>query len=108
MLERSVRNAILPPHQTSRTGSRVQVNMSCPVGLEKQLVSHDFTKKRKLTRKLVKATVRMEQARFSNTNEHEYDRQERIAAASIQHSEWSRSQALTIGDFQSIAYRIDD
>ena len=82
----------------------VLLDVSCPVGLEKQLISKDFTKKRALTRKLVKAAVHMEQARLSH--EHEYDRQERIAAASVRHSEWSRSQALTVGTFQSIASRI--
>ena len=84
----------------------VPVKVTCPVGLEKQLISNNFTKKRVLTRKLVKAAVLMEQARIMS-HEHEYDRQERIAAASRKHSEWSRSQALSVGTFQSIAAKID-
>ena len=80
----------------------VPLIVSCPIGLEKQLVSKDFSKKRALSRRLVMAAVHMEQqAQFSH--EHEHDRQERIAAASIRHSEWSKAQALTIGNFQSTA-----
>ena len=83
----------------------IPYGVMCPVGLEK-LISNDFMKKRELSRKLVKAAVLMEQARIMS-HEHEYDRQERIAAASRKHSEWSRSQALSVGTFQSIAARID-
>ena len=81
----------------------------CPVGLEMKLllISNNSTKKRVLARKIVKAAVLMEQARVMSQYEHEYVRQERIAAASMRHSEWSRSQALSIGTFQNIAARID-
>ena len=79
----------------------------CPFGLEKQMISINSTKKQVLARKIVKAAVLMEQARIMSQYEHEYDRQERIAAASMRHSEWSRSQALSIGTFQNIAARID-
>ena len=82
-------------------------DIMCPFGLEMKLISKNFTKKRVLTRKTVKAAVLMEQARIMSQYEHEYDRQERIAAASMRHSEWSRSQALSIGTFQSIAAGID-
>ena len=78
----------------------VPLEVLCPVGLEKQLISRDFCKKRAFYRKLVLAAVRMEQ-RVRYSHEDEYDRQDRIAAASTRYSEWSRSQALMIGSFQS-------
>ena len=96
------RNEMLSYLRTKLTAqdAGVPLIVSCPFGLEKQLVSKDFSKKRALSRRLVMAAVHMEQqAQYSH--EHEYDRQERIAAASIQHSEWSKAQALTIGNFQS-------
>ena len=74
---------------------------TCPVGLELKIISTDICKKRILTRELVRLAVRLEQERPHNDDE--YDRQERIAAASMKHSEWTRLQAETIGAFQAMA-----
>ena len=74
---------------------------TCPVGLELKIISIDICKKRILTRELVRLAVRLEQERPHNDDE--YDRQERIAAASMKHSEWTRLQAEAIGTFQAMA-----
>ena len=96
-------NEMLSYLQTKQAAQDAGVphKVACPVGLEMQLISYDFIKKRDLTRKMVKAAIHMEQSQFYH--EHEYDRQERIAAASIRYSEWSRTQALVNGAFQSFA-----
>ena len=65
----------------------------CIVGLEQQLVSPEFTKKRARTKKLVKYAVLVEQAKS-------------IAAAARRHSEWSAAQAKMIGDFQHIQSKV--
>eukprot|EP00571_Detonula_confervacea_P015566 CAMPEP_0172308734 /NCGR_PEP_ID=MMETSP1058-20130122/9250_1 /TAXON_ID=83371 /ORGANISM="Detonula confervacea, Strain CCMP 353" /LENGTH=152 /DNA_ID=CAMNT_0013021225 /DNA_START=25 /DNA_END=480 /DNA_ORIENTATION=- len=58
----------------------------CLVGLEQQLVSREFTKKRAITRRLVILAVLTEQARHLSYKAD--DKPARIAAASMQHSEW--------------------
>ena len=73
----------------------------CPVGLELKLISRDFCHKRLLAKELVRLAVRVEQEHTIYDND--YDRQERIASASMKHSEWSRSQAETLGTFQAMA-----
>ena len=72
----------------------------CPIGLEQQLISSEYTKKRAITKRLVTLAVLSEQARSVSAGEADGTRWERIAAASRQHSEWSRLQARTIGYFQ--------
>jgi hypothetical protein len=75
----------------------------CIVGLEQQLVSPEFTKKRARTKKLVKYAVLVEQAKINTA--YGYDnthKAERIAAAARRHSEWSAAQAKMFGDFQHI------
>ena len=74
---------------------------TCPVGLELKLISRDFCHKRLLAKELVRLAVRVEQERTVYDND--YDRQERIASASMKHSEWSRAQAETVGTFQAMA-----
>ena len=78
---------------------------TCPVGLELKLISRDFCHKRLLAKELVRLAVRVEQERTVYDND--YDRQERIASASMKHSEWSRSQAETVGTFQAMAAQED-
>jgi hypothetical protein len=70
-----------------------------PFGLEKQLISRHYTEKRVRKRKLVKLAVLQEQARLNHCDS---DKQERIANASMQHSEWARVQARTIGYCQAM------
>ena len=77
----------------------ISSDMLCPVGLEKHLISREFTRKRAITRRLVTLAVLREQARHVSSKAD--DQQERIANASKQHSEWSRAQAQTIGSFQA-------
>ena len=81
------------------------IHKTCPVGLELKLVSPDFRHKRLLSKELVRLAVRVEQERTIYDND--YDRQERIAAASMKHSEWSRAHAETIGTFQALAAQKD-
>ena len=81
---------------TSTPNDDVMTPGSYPVGLEQQLVSSEFTKKRMVTKRLVQLAVRMEQARmYSDVND--TLKQDRIAMASMQYSEWSRHQATAIG-----------
>lgn len=75
----------------------------CPVGLEQQLISSAFTKKRAITKRLVVLAVLTEQTRPVKHDVAD-DRWERIARASSEHSEWSRAQAQTIGNFQAMSY----
>lgn len=68
---------------------------ACPIGLEHQLISTDHAKKRIMTKLFVENAVLAEQARPGD------DKVERIASASMLHSEWSREQARTIGSFHA-------
>ena len=74
----------------------------CIVGLEQQLVSPEFTKKRARTKKLVKYAVLVEQAKINAAYGNTTVKAERIAAAARRHSEWSAEQAKMVGDFQHI------
>lgn len=74
----------------------------CIVGLEQQLVSPEFTKKRARTKKLVKYAVLVEQAKINTAYGNTTVKAERIAAAARRHSEWSAEQAKMVGDFQHI------
>lgn len=74
----------------------------CIVGLEQQLVSPEFTKKRARTKKLVKYAVLVEQAKMNTAYGNTTVKAERIAAAARRNSEWSAAQAKMIGDFQHI------
>ena len=73
----------------------------CIVGLEQQLISPEFMKKRARTKKLVNYAVLLEQSklrsRYGNGNS---EKAERIAEAARQYSEWSAVQAKMFGDFQ--------
>eukprot|EP00579_Thalassiosira_antarctica_P018043 CAMPEP_0201935022 /NCGR_PEP_ID=MMETSP0903-20130614/34740_1 /ASSEMBLY_ACC=CAM_ASM_000552 /TAXON_ID=420261 /ORGANISM="Thalassiosira antarctica, Strain CCMP982" /LENGTH=170 /DNA_ID=CAMNT_0048475361 /DNA_START=89 /DNA_END=601 /DNA_ORIENTATION=+ len=72
----------------------------CTVGLEQQLISSEFTKRRVVSKRLVTLVVLREQARpLSHKAD---DKPERIAKVSRQHSEWSRAQAQTVGSIQAI------
>ena len=83
----------------------VMTPRSYPVGLEQQLVSSEFTKKRMVTKRLVQLAVRMEQARIYSDDNADNDtlKQDRIAMASMQYSEWSRHQATAIGTLHAMA-----
>ena len=82
-----------------KSGSISDHNM-CPIGLEMQLISKGFSKKRRLTKELVWLAVRVEQERPIEYD-NDYDKQKRVAAASMKHSEWSRAQAQTLGTYQA-------
>mmetsp|Transcript_26924 Transcript_26924/g.45689 ORF Transcript_26924/g.45689 Transcript_26924/m.45689 type:complete len:201 (-) Transcript_26924:167-769(-) len=72
------------------------------VGLEKYLVSPDFTMKRARFMRLVTCAVLMEQA-------HGFDfdnKAERIACASIRLSKWSAEQARVVGKIQHRESRV--
>ena len=71
----------------------------CIVGLEQQLVSPEFSKKRERTKKLVTYAVLAAQAAPDADCA---DKAERIADASKRFSEWSASKAKMFGDFQYI------
>ena len=79
---------------------QLQQNL-CLVGLEQQLVSPEFSKKRARTKKLVKHAVLVEQCKIE-TGCGDKDKAERIAEAAIRYSEWSAAQAKMRGDFQYI------
>ena len=87
--------------ETRGSISKNNAPMICPVGLEQQLISREYTKKRSLMKRMAKFTVLREQARISSHNEHPGDKQDRIATASIQCTQWAREQATTIGAFQA-------
>ena len=89
--------------QKKKRKSNGDIDDTVPFGLELQLVSTDFTKKRLIKKALVGLAVREEQER--PTNENFIYRQERIAAASRRHSEWARIQAQAVGAFQAISAR---
>lgn len=69
----------------------------CIVGLEQHLVSHDYTKKRARTKKLISYAVLGAQARGGDAGD-----PERIAKTARRYSEWSAEQAKKFGDFQHI------
>ena len=73
----------------------------CIVGLEQQLISPEFSKKRARMKKLVKYAVLLEQSKIGTGYSHN-DKAERIAEAARQYSEWSAAQAKMFGDFQYI------
>ena len=79
-------------------GFRLKSGMS-PVGIEQALISRSHTEKRVISRRLVRRAVLDEQAQLV-PNE---DKNERIAIASMQHSEWSRAQAQAVGYFQALS-----
>mmetsp|Transcript_3024 Transcript_3024/g.4947 ORF Transcript_3024/g.4947 Transcript_3024/m.4947 type:complete len:203 (-) Transcript_3024:150-758(-) len=73
----------------------------CIVGLEQQLISPEFSRKRARTKKLVKYAVLLEQSKI-DTGYGDSDKAERISAAARQYSERSAAQAKMFGDFQYI------
>lgn len=75
----------------------------CIVGLEQQLISPEFTRKRVQTKKLVTNAVLMEQARRYGygDSDSDSDKAERIANAARRYSKWSTKQAKIVGEFQS-------
>lgn len=75
-----------------------------PVGLELHLVSQEFAMKRLMTRRLVRLAVLREQALCDDFTvaDEATDKLERIAHSSRKHSEWSVTQAETIGSFQAM------
>ena len=70
----------------------------CPVGLEQQLISGEYTKHRALTKKMVKLSVLHEQSQF-----YDDERSKRIADAAGLYSNWCVSQAETVGILQARA-----
>ena len=68
----------------------------CLVGLERHLVSPEFSTKLLRTRKLVEHAVLSEQEKIDTDG----NKAERIAAAARRHSEWSAAKAKMFGDFQ--------
>ena len=97
------RISCLQKKKRKSNGDDIGDDTVCPFGLELQLVSSDFNKKRRIEKALVGLSVRAEQERPSNENF--IHRQERIAVASRQHSEWARIQAQAVGAFQAISAR---
>jgi hypothetical protein len=75
--------------------------ISPPFGLEQQLISRQYTKKRAIKKKMVLLAVRHEQSKCLSY-EHPEERQDRIALASMRHSKWARDQARAIGIFQDV------
>jgi hypothetical protein len=71
----------------------------CIVGLEQQLVSPEFSKKRVRTKEQVTYAVLAAQAKVDADC---VAKAERIAAAARRHSEWSASKAKMFGNFQYI------
>ena len=97
------RISCLQKKKRKSNGDDIGDDTVCPFGLELQLVSSDFNKKRRIQKASVGLSVRAEQERPSNENF--IHRQERIAVASRQHSEWARIQAQVVGAFQAISAR---
>ena len=83
------------------TNSQQHNESLCIVGLEQQLISPEFSKKRARTKKLVKYAVLLEQSKIGKGYAYN-DKAERIAEAARQYSEWSAAQAKMFGDFQYI------
>ena len=73
-------------------GVRLKYGMS-PVGIEQAIISRSHSERRVILKMLVTRAVLDKQVR-SVPNE---DNVERIAIASMQHSEWSRAQAQVVG-----------
>lgn len=67
-------------------------------GLENEIISREYTKKRVLAKRLVRLAVLTEQASPNDAN----IKEERIALVSKKYSKWSRAQALEIGSFQAL------
>ena len=99
------RISCLQKKKRKSNGDDIGDDTVCPFGLELQLVSSDFTKKRRIKKALVGLAVREEQEQERPTNENFIFRQERIATASRRHSEWARIQAQAVGAFQAIRAR---
>jgi hypothetical protein len=85
----------------SDSDPQYQRNM-CIVGLEQQLISPEFSKKRKRTKKLVKYAVLREQSKIGTGHGNINNKVERIAQAARRYSEWSAAKAKMFGDFQYI------
>ena len=66
----------------------------CIVGLEKHLVSPEFSMKRAKSKRLVTCAVLLEQACGSGS------KAERIVYAAMRLSEWSVNRAINVGDIQ--------
>ena len=71
-----------------------------PFGME-HLQSRKYAQKQAMTKRLVQFVVLSEQTRHI-PHEHPYDKQDRIAIASMKHSKWSRVQARVIGIHQML------
>jgi len=69
-----------------------------PFGME-HLQSRKYAQKQAMMKRLVQFVVLSEQTRHI-PHEHPYDKQDRIAIASMKHSKWSRVQARAIGIHQ--------
>lgn len=78
-----------------------EIDSLCIVGLEQQLISPEFSKKRARTKKLVKYAVLLEQSKIDLGDSYN-DKADRIAEAATRYSEWSAAQAKMFGDFQHI------
>lgn len=78
-----------------------EIDSLCIVGLEQQLISPEFSKKRARTKKLVKYAVLLEQSKIEVGDGYN-DKADRIAEAATRYSEWSVAQAKMFGDFQRI------
>mmetsp|Transcript_3022 Transcript_3022/g.4945 ORF Transcript_3022/g.4945 Transcript_3022/m.4945 type:complete len:206 (-) Transcript_3022:150-767(-) len=86
---------------TGASGESAGDPQLCIVGLEQQLISPEFSRKRARTKKLVKYAVLLEQSKI-DTGYGDSDKAERISAAARQYSERSAAQAKMFGDFQYI------
>ena len=75
------------------TGTRM-----IPFGME-HLQSRKYAQKQAMMKRLVQFVVLSEQTRHI-PHEHPYDKQDRIAIASMKHSKWSRDEARAIGIHQ--------
>ena len=84
---------------TGASGESAGDPQLCIVGLEQQLISHEFSRQRARTKKLVKYAVLLEQSKAGTGYG---DKAERIAEAARRYSEWSAAQAKMFGDFQYI------
>jgi hypothetical protein len=74
----------------------------CIVGLERQLISREFRKKRARTKKLVNYAVLRKQSKIGTGHGNSNNKVERIAEAARRYSEWSVINAKMFGDFQYI------
>ena len=86
---------------TGASGESAGDPQLCIVGLEQQLISHEFSRQRARTKKLVKYAVLLEQSKIG-TDYGDSDKAERISAAARRYSERSAAQAKMFGDFQYI------